>query len=351
MKAVVIHGIEDYRMEERPVPVPGPGEVLVKVEAVGICAGDSKCFAGAARFWADGEFVQPPVTPGHEFSGTVVALGEGAGDRHGVSLGDLVVSEQIVPCHECRYCQRGGYQMCIPHNIYGFKQASQGAMADFMIYPAGSIVHKIPKGVDPFHACFVEPLACSLHAVELGQIKFSDVVVVSGCGPLGIGAVAAAVQKNPRKVVALDVLDWKLEIAQKCGTNVIALNPAKVDLKKEIDALTDGFGCDVYIELTGNPQSVRQGLDCIARHGRFVEYAVFGKEVTADWSIISDCKELTIVGGHLGPRQWPKAIEMVANKELPIEDIITHKFPLSKFLEGIKMVTESTESIKVMLIP
>ena len=97
----------------------------------------------------------------------------------------------------------------------------------------------------------------------------------------------------------------QLEIAQKCGTNVIALNPAKVDLKKEIDALTDGFGCDVYIELTGNPQSVRQGLDCIARHGRFVEYAVFGKEVTADWSIISDCKELTIVGGHLGPRQWP----------------------------------------------
>ena len=143
----------------------------------------------------------------------------------------------------------------------------------------------------------------------------------------------------------------QLEIAKKCGSNVIALNPAKVDLKKEIDALTDGYGCDVYVELTGNPQSVRQGLDCIARHGRFVEYAVFGKEVTADWSIISDCKELTIVGGHLGPGQWPKAIEMVANKELPIEDIITHKFPLSRFLDGIKMVMSSTESIKVMLVP
>ena len=80
----------------------------------------------------------------------------------------------------------------------------------------------------------------------------------------------------------------QLDIAKKCGPNVIALNPAKVNLKKEIDALTEGYGCDVYIELTGNPQSVRQGLDCIARHGRFVEYAVFGKEVTADWSIIRE---------------------------------------------------------------
>ncbi len=131
----------------------------------------------------------------------------------------------------------------------------------------------------------------------------------------------------------------------------MVLNPTKVDLKKEIDALTDGYGCDVYIELSGSPASVNQGLDVIARHGRFVEYAVFGREVTADWSIISDCKELTIVGGHLGPNRWPKAVDMVAKKEVPVDDIVTHKLPLANFLEGIQMVNQSKDSIKVMLIP
>jgi len=100
MMAVVVHGKEDYRMEEVPVPRPGPGEVLVKVEAVGICAGDAKTFTGAERFWGNGadvpQYVEPPVIPGHEFSGRVVALGEGAAELHGVAIGDLTVSESAV---------------------------------------------------------------------------------------------------------------------------------------------------------------------------------------------------------------------------------------------------------------
>lgn len=350
MKAVVIHGPGDYRMEKKAVPVPGPNELLVKVEAVGICAGDAKCWAGSARFWEDGKFTEPPVTPGHEFSCTVVALGPGAGEHHGVSVGDLTVAEQLVPCLKCRYCKMGQIQMCIPHHIFGFKQASQGAMADYMIYSEKAIVHRIPKGVDPFHACLVEPLACAIHAAQLGNIQFNDVVVVSGCGPLGLGAIAAAAQKRPKKLIALDMQDWKLQLAKKCGADVI-LNPSKVDLKKEIDELSDGYGCDVYIELTGHPSSVTQGLNCIARLGRFVEFSVFGSKVSADWSIISDCKELTIIGGHLGPNCWPKAIDMVVKQEMPFEEIITHKLPLANFLEGIKMVTESTDSIKIMLVP
>ncbi|XP_023336628.1 uncharacterized protein LOC111707716 [Eurytemora carolleeae] len=105
MTAVRVYGKEDYRIEEIEKPVPGPGEVLVKVEAVGICAGDAKTFTGAPRFWGNGadvpSYVEPVVTPGHEFSARVVQLGAGAAELHGVKIGDLTVSEQIVPCNDC----------------------------------------------------------------------------------------------------------------------------------------------------------------------------------------------------------------------------------------------------------
>lgn len=112
MKAVICHGPEDYRLEERPVPRPGPGEVVVRIGSTGICASDIKCYSGAPLFWGDEHrkgYCQPPVIPGHEFVGEVVALGDGAGERYGLELGDHAVSEQITPCWDCRYCRRGQY--------------------------------------------------------------------------------------------------------------------------------------------------------------------------------------------------------------------------------------------------
>ena len=110
MKAVVVHGIEDYRLEERPVPQVGPGEVLVRIRATGVCASDVKTYHGADRVWGSEQiepYIETPVTPGHEFVGEVAALGEGAEEKYGLALGDLAVSEQIVPCWQCRFCQRG----------------------------------------------------------------------------------------------------------------------------------------------------------------------------------------------------------------------------------------------------
>jgi len=354
MNAVRVYGIEDYRYEKIEVPVPGYGEVLVKVEAVGICAGDAKTFTGAVRFWGNGKdmpaYVEPVVTAGHEFSGRVVGLGEDAEKIHGVKMGDLTVSEQIVPCQACKYCKNGNYQVCEPHHVYGFHQVTQGAMAEYMVYPKNAFVHLVPDKIDPHHAAFVEPLACSLHAVELGNIQFNDVVVISGCGPLGLGMVAGARQKNPKCLIALDLCDWKLDIAKECGADLV-LNPLTCNLKEEIDKLTEGLGCDVYIEATGAGSSVRQGLHVIARLGTFVEFSVFGKEIEADWSIIGDTKELTIKGGHLGPKCWPKAIDIVAKGLMPLDKIITHKFPMKDFKEGIQKVIEGKDSVKVMLLP
>ncbi|HEX6712583.1 MAG TPA: alcohol dehydrogenase catalytic domain-containing protein [Thermoleophilaceae bacterium] len=353
MQAVVCHGPRDYRLEEVAVPEPGPGEALVKVEACGICASDLKCYDGAAKFWGDESrpaWAEHGVIPGHEFVGTVLTLDDDAAKRWGIAIGDRVVSEQIVPCWKCRYCLRGQYHMCQPHMIYGFKRANPGGMAGYMVYDRNALVHKVSEQIPAAHAAFVEPLSCSLHAVERGGIGFEDVVVVAGCGPIGLGMVAGAAAKHPARVVALDIEDHKLELALACGADV-AINVAEEDALASVKAMTEGYGADVYLEGTGHPSAVVQGLNMLRKQGTFVEYSVFKEDVSVDWSIISDDKELDVLGAHLGPRCWPAAVAMIESGRLPMDRICTHQLPVGQFKDGLDLVADGGNSIKVTLMP
>jgi threonine dehydrogenase-like Zn-dependent dehydrogenase len=354
MQAVVCYGPRDYRLQEWAVPEPGPEEVLIRVESVGICASDLKCYLGAPLFWGDEHregYCQPPVIPGHEFVGEVVALGEGAGQKYGLALGDRAVSEQIVPCWKCRYCKRGQYWMCqFAHDVYGFRQRTFGAMADYMLFPRDALNYKVPRSIPAAFAAFIEPLACGIHAVQRGNIEFGDVVVIAGAGPLGLGMIAAARLKNPGLLIVLDLNDERLEVAKACGADM-GLNPAKVDVVDEVNKLTEGYGCDVYIEATGHPVAVEQGLHMIRKLGTFVEFSVMREPVTVDWTIIGDTKELNIHGSHLSPYCYPIAIDMLEKGLLPMEQIISHQLPLSSYQEGIDLVASGDRSIKVTLKP
>ncbi|RKT76616.1 threonine dehydrogenase-like Zn-dependent dehydrogenase [Terracoccus luteus] len=353
MQAVVNHGPERYALETVPVPVPGPGEALVRVEAVGICASDLKCYHGAAKFWGDesrAAWAETEVIPGHEFVGRVEQLDDEAAARWGIAVGDRVTSEQIVPCWQCAYCKRGAYWMCAPHDIYGFKRRTPGAMAQYMVFPADALVHRVPGDLPPAHAAFIEPLSCALHAVERAGIRFGDVVVVAGCGPIGLGMVAGAAATSPAAVVALDSADHKLDLARRCGATH-TVNIARDDVVAAVHALTDGLGADVYLEGSGHPSAVLQGLTLLRKMGTFVEYSVFGSDVTVDWTIISDDKELDVRGAHLGPHCWPAAARMLESGRLPLADIVTHELPLSEFQRGLDLVGDGTASIKVALIP
>ena len=353
MPAVICYGPEDYRLEERPVPKPGPGEVVIKVKSTGICASDIKCYSGAALFWGDENregYCQAPVTPGHEFVGEVVALGEGAGEKYGLEIGDHAISEQITPCWNCRYCQRGQYWMCQVHDIYGFRQKAFGSWAEYMVFPANALNYRVPKDIPWHHAVFIEPLACSIHAVERGDIQFQDTVVIAGAGPLGLGMFAAARLKGAERIIALDLNDDRLELAMRCGADM-GFNPSKTDVVEEVRALTGGYGCDVYIEATGHPSAVQQGLQMIRKLGTFVEFSVFREPVTVDWTIIGDTKELNIHGSHLGPFCYPVAIRMLQQNLLPMDEIVTHQLPLEDFQKGLDMVASGLTSVKVTLNP
>jgi erythritol/L-threitol dehydrogenase len=353
MQAVICHGPENYTLEEVPVPVPGPGEMLMKVEAVGVCASDLKCYHGAPKFWGDENrpaWAQAEVTPGHEFVGTIVQADEEALAHHGVAVGDRVACEQIVPCGECRYCIRGQYWMCGPHDMFGFRNYN-GAMAEYLVVPRKALPHKVSKELAPQHAAFAEPLSCSLHAVERAEIKFNDVVVVAGCGPIGLGMIAGAKAKSPLKVVALDMSDDKLALATKCGADVV-INVGKEDAVQIIKDMTDGYGADVYLEGTGHPSAVGQGLNLLAKLGTYVEYSVFGSDVSVDWSIISDDKELDVRGAHLGPHCWPAAIKMIESGILPLDEICTNQFELKDYQAALDMVGDTAgASVKVSILP
>ncbi len=355
MKSVVCYGPYDYRYEEKKVPEIGEDDILVKIKACGICAGDIKSYHGAAMFWGGGvlpPWNDAPVIPGHEFIGEVVALGDNAGRKHKLGLGDMAIAEQIVPCGTCRFCKRGDYWMCETQNIYGHqKLVADGGMAEYIKYNSRSIVHKVSKSLNPKHAAMIEPLSCSVHTVERANINFGDVVVVAGLGPIGLCKLQLAKLKNPRLLIGIDMKPKRLELAGKLGADIV-LNPAEVDVVEEVKKLTEGYGCDVYIHNSGHPMGVVQGLKMICKHGTFVEFSVFSSETSVDWSIIGDRKELNIAGSHISGRDGYKvAIDFLEKGIVKVEDIVTHEFRLEDFKEAFSLAEKGDESIKVVLVP
>jgi erythritol/L-threitol dehydrogenase len=351
MQAVVNHGPGDYRLETVPRPQAGPEEVVLRIDAAGMCGSAGKCFAGGEMFWSgDDPWVKAPVIPGHEFFGTVVQLGPGAADKHGVEIGDRAIAEQIYPCDRCLYCVRGEYWMCEVHDIYGFQRdVADGAWADEMRLGARSRIHKMPGDISLEAGVLVEPLACAIHAVERATIRLGETVVIAGAGPIGLLMLTVAKLKHPGRLIVTDTKPQRLQIARDLGADVV-IDVSDQDPTGVIQDLTDGYGCDVFIEATGYPTAVQQGLAAVRKLGRLVVFGVFGAAVTTDWSVIGDRKELDVLGAHLGPYSYPVAIDLLHRRIVDPDVIVTHSLPLDRFDEGLDILQRGA-GIKVMLLP
>lgn len=352
MQAVVCYGPGDYRLEYIDVPKVMPGDILVKVGACGVCASDVKCYHGASSLWGgENPYVKPPVIPGHEFIGRIVELSPEIGGT-GLKIGDKAIAEQIFPCHNCRFCKSGKYWMCERNYVFGFQGGyDDGGFAEYMKYPSGSIVHKVPNDILDEFSVMIEPLSCAIHAVQRARIGLGDIVVIAGMGPLGLCMLQVAKMKSPVKLIALDVREERLSVAERLGADMV-INVAKEDAVKTIKQITGGYGCDVYIEATGHPSAIVQGLGMLRKLGRMVVFGVFKEPATVDWSIIGDRKELDIYGSHLGPYCYPLAIEYISKGKVKVDKIVTHKFPLSEFKKAFEYSEKGLEgAIKVVLMP
>jgi len=352
MTAVVNHGPENFKIEKVDTPLPEKEELILSMKYCGICASDIKAYFGADRFWGgEDPFIKTPVIPGHEFVGEVAALGEDAKDRFNVELGDKAVAEPLVPCGKCLLCRKGKYWMCEEHNIYGFKgNKTNGGMAEYIKIKANSKVYKLPDGFpDEKMGALIEPFANGLHAVKQGNIEFDDVVVLAGAGSIGLSMVQFISLKTPKKLIVLDLDNARLKLAKELGAD-ICLNPGEDDVVGRVKKMTEGYGCDIFIEGTGSPEGVKLGLEMLRRAGTMVEFSVFSEKTDVDWSVISVKKELNIKGAHLTPYTYPPVIDLFERSIIKGDQVITHTFSLEEFEKAIE-TAKTDRSIKVLIHP
>lgn len=347
MKALVAYSKDDYRLElEYPTPECGPDDIIIKTEACGVCAGDLKCKHGAAMFWGDDvqpSWVKPPSSPA---TSSLAASSRWARTSLAMSWATASPPTRSSPAASAVSARTATTWMCQPHDMLGYQYYNNGGIAEYVRYPKTCVISRVPDEMSLEQAALIEPYGCSKHAVDRANISNEDVVVISGAGTLGLGMITYARMKNPKLLIVLDMQQNRLDKAKEFGADLV-FNPGECDVDKEIKALTDGYGCDIYIEATGNPASVIQGLTIIRKLGTFVEFSVFGKETTADWSIIGDRKELNILGSHLSPYAYPFVIENMLKGNLKTDGVVSHIFKIEEWEKAFDYATGKYGDFKV----
>lgn len=346
MRAVRCHGFGGrHRLHAGiAIPEPGPGDVLVRVDGSGICAAD-RAMWDATGPWE----LSFPFTPGHEFTGTVVALGAGAGERHGLATGDRAIAELNVIHGNDFYRQRGAYHLSDRMDVLG--ATLDGGWAEYMLYPAGAVIHRVPDGLSDRAACYTEPLANAIHGVQRADIQFDDVVVVSGAGPIGMGMVQAAALKTPRAVIVINPGAAKRDRALTLGADH-AFAPGDPRLDQAIGDLTGGRGADVFLEASGRTAAFEQGLRIVRKGARMVVFGVYKAPASIDLNLFGEFKELDIRGGHLAPFTYATALDLMARGRIDGDACVTHVYPLEDFESALTRGPGPDEvQIKVMLDP
>lgn len=273
MKAAVFHAQEDLRVEDVPEPTPGPGQVKLRNAFAGICGSDLHVYYSPEAAGLDFDHPHPvtgstlPQILGHEFSGTVVELGDGVTD---VQVGDRVAVWPIYYCGECAACRRGKYNVCREIGFHGLSSHG-GGMAEFTTVDASKL-HVLPENVDLRMGALVEPMSVAWHAVARSGVEASGTALIAGAGPIGIGVWFALKARGVEKVLVSEPSAERREIIAALGATVV--DPVNEDLAAAVSALSDGDGVDVAFDAAGAGPAVTSSLASLAPGGRVVVVAI-----------------------------------------------------------------------------
>lgn len=322
MKAVRLYAVGDLRVEEVEIPKINENQVLVKVMTVGVCGSD------IPRVNYYGAHVSP-ITIGHEFSGEIVKLGSKV---ESYSIGEKITVAPLIPCNECEWCLKGEYSLCNKYDYYGSRR--DGAMAQYVAVEQTSLL-KIPDRVSYEDAATIDPCANAMHALIRGEFKAGDTVCVYGSGPIGLYAIQCAKVLGAKKVIAVDVLDEKLEIASKMGADYV-INSKNLDPIKAVKEFTNGNGADLVIDMSGVAFVEQQCILSANKMGRIVFLGISHKGLDLSGNVVDDIlrKQLSIKGSWnsfskpFPGNEWFKSIKLFSTGELSSKLLISHKLDL-----------------------
>ncbi|NLW01316.1 MAG: NAD(P)-dependent alcohol dehydrogenase [Clostridiales bacterium] len=343
MKAAVLKKPMEVEIEYRPVPVPGPDEVLVKVMAVGVCGSDVHYYESGRI----GSFVvENPMILGHECSGIIAAVGENVTR---FKVGDRVAVEPGVTCGKCEYCKAGRYNLC-PDVVFQATPPYDGAFVQYFTHRQ-DFVYPIPDHLTFEEAALIEPFSVGLHAANRADIKPGSTVAIFGLGPVGLMAVVAARAFGASTVIATDLEEIRLNAAKSVGASLV-FNAREHDVVKEIMDYTNGRGVDVAIEAAGHPATLQNALASLCRGGKLMIVGLPAQDnIPLNIPAIAD-KELDIYGIFRYANTYPRAIEILASGIADTKALVTGRYSLDEAVRALEEArTNKANNIKIMVYP
>ncbi|NHN58760.1 MULTISPECIES: NAD(P)-dependent alcohol dehydrogenase [Halorussus] len=326
-------------VEDRPRPEPAPDEALVAVGEVGICGSDLHYYE---RGRIGDYVVEKPLVLGHESAGEVVAVGDAVPD---LEAGDRVALEPGVPCRRCDHCKRGEYNLC-PDVTFMATPPDDGALAEYVAWPA-DFAHRLPDEVSVREGALCEPLSVGVHAARRGEVGAGDSVLVTGAGPIGLLAMAAARAAGATEVVVADVVDAKLRRASERGADAV-VDSGERDLAAAVAAETDGEGVDVVVEASGAESAIAGSLDAVRRGGTVVFVGLASaSEIPLDVVGIVD-SELDVRGSFRYRNTYPAAVGLIADGAVDVAGIVDFEMDLDEVEAAFERAT-NPETVKGMV--
>lgn len=335
MKAVVWHGGTDYRLEDVPEPTPQPRQVIVKVEAAGVCGSDFHYHDWQCR---------PPIIPGHEAAGVVVELGSEVDD---LPVGTAVALDPVQRCGDCACC-RGGIGHLCPHTRHLGGERAPGTWAQYAAIDARN-AHRLPAGLDWAAASLAEPAAVCRESFLRAAVDPDANVLVIGDGPFGY-VHALWARQLPARVVVAGHYDQRLQRIA-AATGALTCNTHNDDLQSMVQQATDGLGVDVVIEATGAAVAPALGIAALRPRGVLVIFSYIWNPRPPDWGAVS-MKELTLVGACRSWQCFEPSLAAMADGRLPLDDLVDLEAPLTDFADALRAVKQrKAEIFKAVLRP
>jgi len=352
MKAAVWYGQRDVRIEQQPDPEQaGPGEALVRVALAGICGTDLHEYTSGPQYIPTTPHPrtgqQAPLTLGHEMAGTVVDVGAGVSRA---KVDDRVAVFAIQGCGECRLCRRGVPALCTTMVATGLS-TGDGGLSEY-VRVKDSQLYPLPDRLNFTQGALVEPAACAVRAVHLGQVEPGDVVLVTGAGPIGQLTAMAALAAGAQTVFISEIVPGRRELAARSLAATV-LDPSTTDVPQTVREATDGWGADVVFECSASPRAFADALAATRKGGTMVQFGVFTQEVPLHPADLTNFERR--IQGNLAyaPPDFDRTIELMRTGQLPAERIVTAEIQLADVVElGFdELIRPNTTHAKIHIRP